>query len=200
MPDKTIDTIAYYNDKSTQYAQDTQHVDFTEFQNIFMSYLQPNALIVDLGCGAGRDSKAFLEKCFRIIAVDGSSALASIAEEYIGQEVICDTFQHYTPAANVYGIWACASLLHLPEDEIKDVITRLTKKLNPGGVFYMSFKHGDFAGFRNERFFTDLTNSRFKELIKDIPDIEIVYEKISTDVRAGRENEQWLNVILKRME
>ena len=200
MPDRTSDTLAYYNNTSKQYAQDTQRVDFTEFQNIFISYLQPNALIVDLGCGAGRDSKAFIEKGYRVIPVDGSSALVTLAAEYIGQEVICDTFQHYSPATNVDGIWACASLLHLPEEEIIDVISRLTKKLNPGGVFYMSFKHGGFSGYRNERFFTDLTSSRFKELVKDIPGIEIVYEKISTDVRAGRENEQWLNVILKRME
>jgi trans-aconitate methyltransferase len=198
--DKTADTITYYNNQSKQYTQDTQSVDFSEFQNTFLAFLQPGALLVDLGCGAGRDSKAFMEKGFRVIAVDGSKELATVAAEYIGQEVLCETFQQYTPAINVDGIWACASLLHLPEDEIKEVIAKLTKNLNPGGVFYMSFKHGDFSGFRNERFFTDLTSSGFKELIEDIPGIEIVYEKISTDVRPGRGNEQWLNVIVEKKQ
>lgn len=200
MPDKTADTLAYYNDKSIQYAQDTQDVDFSEFQNVFTAYLKPNALILDLGCGAGRDSKAFIENGFRVIAVDGSKELVSITGKYIGQDVICDTFQNYMPETNVDGIWACASLLHLTEEEIVDVIARLSEKLTPGGVFYMSFKHGEFSGYRNERFFTDLTNVRFIELIAGIPGIELVCEKISTDVRPGRENEQWLNVILQRMK
>jgi len=198
--DKTADTITYYNNQSKQYTQDTQSLDFSEFQNAFLAYLQPGALIVDLGCGAGRDSKAFMERGFRVIAVDGSKELATVAAEYIGQEVLCETFQQYMPATMVDGIWACASLLHLPEDEIKEVIAKLTEKLNPDGVFYMSFKNGDFSGFRNERYFTDLTSSKFKELIQDIPGIKLVYEKISTDVRPGRENEQWLNVILKKMK
>jgi 2-polyprenyl-3-methyl-5-hydroxy-6-metoxy-1,4-benzoquinol methylase len=196
--DKTADTIMYYNNMAKQYTQDTQSVDFTEFQNVFLAYLQPGALILDLGCGSGRDSRAFLEKGFRIVAVDGSEELAMIAAEYIGQEVVCETFQQYTPANNVDAIWACASLLHLPEYEIKVVIAKLTEMLNPDGVFYMSFKHGDFSGLRNERYFTDLTSNKFKYLIKDIWGLKVVYENISTDVRAGRENEQWLNVILRK--
>jgi hypothetical protein len=84
-----------------------------------------------------------------------------------------------------------------PED-IKTVMNRLKDYLNKGGVFYVSFKYGDFSGERNGRFFTDYTEDNFNELLNEIPGLEIERTYVSSDVRPGRAAERWLNVYLVR--
>ena len=64
---------------------------------------------------------------------------------------------------------------------------------------YTSFKYGDFSGDRNGRYFTDFTESSFQDLLSKIPGFQVVETAITGDVRVGRENEQWLNLIIKRI-
>ena len=132
-------------------------------------------------------------------AIDGSSELCRIASEFIGQNVICATFQEYVPEEQFDGIWACASLLHSPSEELGVIVAKLAKSLRRGGCFYVSFKYGDFRGVRNGRFFQNMTEDSLAELLKDIPELEILSTKITADVRLGREKEMWLNVLLKRV-
>ena len=69
----------------------------------------------------------------------------------------------------------------------------------PSGIFYTSFKYGNFEGVRNDRYFTDMTESSFAELINEVTGFEIIEEWITSDVRPDREEEKWLNVILKKI-
>ncbi len=192
-------TLKYYNEQASSFVQGTVDVEFSALQNEFISGICDGGRILDLGCGSGRDSKAFLEKGFDVIAVDGSEAMAKIASDYIGRNVICSTFQDYEPDGEFDGIWACASLLHLEKKDIAPVMKKLAAALKEGGSFYTSFKYGDFAGERNGRFFTDLTEDSFGELIADIPGLKIRRQYITGDVRPGREEEKWLNVFLVKM-
>lgn len=176
----------------------TRSVDFSALQNVFASYIKEGGRILDLGCGSGRDSKAFLEKGYEVVAVDGSQELCKLASEYIGQPVICTTFQEYEPEGLFDGIWACASLLHLRLDEVKVVIKKMAAALKEDGVLYVSFKYGTFSGERNGRFFTDMDEGSFNRMLQDIPELVIVREYITEDVRPSRETEKWLNVFLKR--
>jgi SAM-dependent methyltransferase len=152
-----------------------------------------------LGCGSGRDSKAFLSAGYQVTAIDGSSELCRIASEFIGQNVICATFQEYVPAEQFDGIWACASLLHIPSEELGAIVAKLAKSLRRGGCFYVSFKYGDFRGMRNGRFFQNMTEESLGELLRGIPELEVISTKITGDVRPGRAEELWLNVLLKRV-
>lgn len=196
----TEKTLAYYNEKAADFVAGTVDVEFSKMQNDFLSFIKPGGSILDLGCGSGRDSKMFIENGYKVTAVDGSSELAKKASDYIGQDVICSTFQDFVPEENYDGIWACASLLHLTPEDIKTVMNRLKDYLNKDGVFYVSFKYGDFSGERNGRFFTDYTEDRFNELLKEIPGLEIERTYISSDVRPGRAAERWLNAYLVKRE
>ena len=191
-------TLDYYNEKARAFCDDTQDVEFSAFQRAFTSHIPEGGRILDLGCGSGRDSRAFLNAGYQVTAVDGSVELCRIASEFIGQPVLCSTFQDYVPAEVFDGIWACASLLHIPSEELEGLMARLAGSLRRGGCFYVSFKHGDFRGMRNGRFFQDMTEASFGELLKGIPELEVVSMKITGDVRPGREKELWLNVLLKK--
>ena len=194
----TEKTLEFYNEKAEEFVQGTLNVDFSAIQNEFISMMQDGGTILDLGTGSGRDAKAFLEHGFRVVAVDGSVELAKLASDYIGQEVIVSSFQEYKPDQMFDGIWACASLLHLSMADIERVVSRLARSLNVGACFYASFKYGDFSGERNGRFFTDMTEERFTELMKGIPKLGIQKFFVTEDVRPGREAEKWLNVLMVR--
>lgn len=193
-------TIEYYNKNTELFVSSTKDVEFNKMQNMLLKYLKKGDYILDLGCGSGRDSKAFLEKGFKVVSVDGSKKLCNIASSYIGQEVIFTTFQNFKSDIKFNGIWACASLLHLPYKDLKEVIKNLRNNLKEEGYFYLSFKYGEFEGERNGRYFTNMTEKKFRNLIKDILEYEIVEEKITSDARKGREEEKWLNIILKKVK
>ena len=191
-------TINYYNDKAHSFTNDTQHVEFTEIQQKFLSYLKKGDLILDLGCGSGRDSKKFIELGYRVIALDASIELCKIASEYTGLSVINTDFDDFETKEQFDGIWACASLLHADRKHLPSLIQKYIYLLKEGGVFYLSFKYGEHEGMRNDRYFNDLTEDLFKKCLTQVKCPEILDLNVTSDVRPGRENEKWLNCFLKR--
>ncbi len=192
-------TLSYYNTNTSSFIESTQSVQMTEAWDRFTSKLAPSSLILDFGCGSGRDTKYFLEKGFTVEATDGSSELCAAASKFTGITVKQMLFQNWKSEAKYNGIWACSSILHLNKQELKAVISNIKEALLPSGIFYTSFKYGNFEGERNGRYFTDLTESSFEELINEVTGFEIIEEWITSDVRPGREEEKWLNVILKKV-
>ena len=195
----TTNTLSYYNTNTSSFVESTQSVQMTEAWNRFTSKLAPSSLILDFGCGSGRDTKYFLQKGFAVDATDGSSELCAAASKFTGITVKQVLFQDWKSEAKYNGIWACSSILHLNKTELKQVIGNIRDALLPSGIFYTSFKYGNFEGERNGRYFTDLTEASFAELINEVSGFEIIEEWITSDVRPGREEEKWLNVILKKI-
>lgn len=192
-------TLSYYNTNSKSFVESTQTVQMTEAWDRFTSKLAPVYLILDFGCGSGRDTKYFLEHGFKVEAMDGSEELCKAASKFTGITVKHQLFQDWKSEPKYNGIWACSSILHLNKTDLKLVISNIRDALLPSGIFYTSFKYGNFEGERNGRYFTDLTEDSFKEIIDEVKGFEIMEEWITSDVRPGREEEKWLNVILKRI-
>lgn len=192
-------TLDYYNNGAEVYNDVTFNIDFENKQTLLLKYLQPGSHILDLGCGSGRDSKVFIKKGYQVTAVDGSKELCKIASENIGQAVICQTFDQLE-ASNVYdGVWACASLLHLSTDELKETLLKIERALKPNGYFYASFKYGEFEGERDGRFFNDFTETSLNELLLNFPPLVIEEIEVTVDVIPGREDVKWLNAIIKKI-
>lgn len=191
-------TLDYYNQKASAFSDSTQTINFSSIQQDFCRYVPKGGKILDLGCGAGRDSKAFLDAGYDVTAIDGSEELCKVASKFIGKDVECIIFQDYEPKTMFDGIWACATLLHLSKEDIVLVMNKLAKNLKKDGCFYASFKYGDFSGIRNGRFFQNMTEDMFTELLKQLPDYELISSAITSDVRDGREDEKWLNAFLRK--
>ncbi len=191
--DSTSQTLEYYDKNSERFLADTTNVEFGELQSRFVSMLPVGGRILDLGCGSGRDSLAFLKAGFEVDAVDGSRHMVEAAKSLTGLDVAQALFDEYEPDGLYDGIWACSSLLHVASDELPCLIERYSKALKPNGIFYLSFKLGDYEGMRNGRWFTDLTEGSFRKLIGKIEGITISEIDITADVRQGRSDEKWLN-------
>ena len=190
-------TIEYYNNAARKFTRDTQKVEFSAIQNKFLSHLRKGSLILDLGCGSGRDSKVFIEKGYKVVALDASSELCRIASEFTGLNVINSTFDDFETTDRFDGIWACASLLHVERKSLSSLIQKYISLLNENGVFYLSFKYGTYDGMRNGRYFNDLDEDLLNKCIAQVKDAEIGDLSVSSDVRQVREHEKWLNCFLK---
>ena len=193
-------TIDYYNLNAKKFIENTLNADMHITQDRFLRLLAENRFILDFGCGSGRDTKYFLEKGYRVEATDGSSELCKLASAFTGIEVKEMIFQDLDASGKYEGIWACSSILHLPKKELLPVIRKMCDALKDNGVIYTSFKYGDFEGERNGRYFTDFTEDTFDKFIKVIPELTIEEEWITSDVRPGRGEEKWLNLILRKIQ
>lgn len=192
-------TLSYYDANARVFVGSTIDVEFSAMQQRFTSLLALGAAILDFGCGSGRDTKAFLDAGFDVTATDGSPELCAIASEYAGIPVRNELFQDLADVDAYDGIWACSSILHLPKEQLVDVLRRISRALHPHGIVYTSFKHGDFEGVRNGRHFTDFTEPALRSFLSDaVPELAIEQLWTTSDVRPGREDEQWLNVILRK--
>lgn len=192
-------TIDYYNLNAKTFTAGTISVDFEDIQKRFLNKLPQHAIILDFGCGSGRDTKYFLEQGFRVEAIDGSKELCKIAREYTGIAVKHMFFQELNDKGKYDGIWACSSILHLSIVELESVMRKMEKALNQKGVIYTSFKYGTFTGERNGRYFTDMTEDSFADFLKKIDNLTVEELWVTSDVRPGRSDEKWLNLILRKI-
>lgn len=191
-------TIGYYDNHVDEFYKNTINVEFATVQERFLAKLQRGSYILDFGCGSGRDTKYFLEHGYSIDAVDGSKELCKLASEYTGIEVKNMLFQELSEVDKYDGIWACSSILHLPIDGLAGVMRKMVIALKKNGIIYTSFKYGIFAGERNGRYFTDMTEELFAKLLSKIDSLEIEEQWTTSDVRPERGEEKWLNLILRK--
>ena len=191
-------TLDYYERNAEEFVRGTADVDFSEIQNRFLDRLEAGSLILDFGCGSGRDTKYFLKRGYRVDAIDGSEELCRLASAYTGVKVRRMLFQELSAVDMYDGIWACASILHLPEAEVGNVIRKMANALKERGIIYTSFKYGTFAGERNGRFFTDMTEEKFARLMQCVGGLVMEEQWISKDARPERNEDRWLNLILRK--
>ena len=155
--------------------------------------------ILDAGCGSGRDTLAFKLKGYQVTAFDASSALSGLAKVLTGLPVETCRFDEFSTDLTFDGIWACASLLHVPLLHLPDNISHLANFLEEKGAFYCSFKYGEGEVTRGRRHFSNLTEISLSDILSPTP-LSIKESWISNDLRPGREKEQWLNAILRHKE
>ena len=191
-------TLDYYNKNASSFAKTTIDVDFLDTQKHFQELLPEQGCILDFGCGSGRDTKYFLSQNFLVDAIDGSEKLCRIASDYTGIKVKKMLFKELDEIEKYDGIWTCASILHLHQNELQMVFRKMVRALKRDGIIYTSFKYGDFEGERNGRYFIDFTEEKFNKFILNIENVKLKEEWITCDVRPGRGEEKWLNLILQK--
>ncbi|WP_102409334.1 class I SAM-dependent methyltransferase [Vibrio cyclitrophicus] len=187
--------MSYYDQNAQEFFDGTINVDMSTLYFEFAPLLPVSGLILDAGCGSGRDTKAFLDNGFSVHSIDASKELAALAEQLTKQPVEVTTFQEFESTKQFDGVWACASLLHVPMKELPLAFQKLSAPLKSKGVFYCSFKYGREEVKRNGREFTNLDESLLEQVISN-SELNVLKTWGTSDLRKGRESEKWLNAIL----
>ena len=129
----TRETIGYYDANAKIYVAETANVEFGALQREFAQRLPEGGRILDLGCGSGRDSLAFLKAGFEVDAVDGSARMVEAASGLTGLPVAHALFEDFEPQDPYDGVWACSSLLHVPASKLASVIAKYVEGMPPNG-------------------------------------------------------------------
>lgn len=193
-------TIDYYDSNAEAYFRATIQANMAPICDRFLKYVKPEGRIVDVGSGSGRDLKYFLDRGYFAEGIDLSQELCKKAADYSGGKVMCADICEWHPNAKYDGVWANASLLHLPQNEIERFILRLSDILKPHGVAYISMKSGIMDGYDDAgRYFTDFTEEKVQQILSKSTALRLI-ECWRTKDELNRDNFKWINCILKNSQ
>ena len=187
-------TIDYYNKNAEYYYQTTYEVDFSATYDRFLQYIPDGGRIIDIGCGSGRDAAAFAAKGYKAVGLDASEEMAKIVEENTGIQVITCDMTSWIAEKPFDGIWCCASLLHLHDDELYRFFLNLNHNMKQGGAIFISVKSGIETGIDDKgRYMKNFTESEVAGLL-ELAGIKMVEQWVTRDL-LSRDDFFWLNVI-----
>ena len=149
MRDQKEITIKSYDKTAEEYFRVVSKFELFPELFEFIDLVKPNGRVLDLGCGPGHHSCFFSKKGFDVIGVDLSENMISIARKTspkVNFEVMDISKLNFSSSC-FDGIWASASLLHIPKKEIHAVLKKLYDQLKTGGILYLSLKNGDSEAF-----------------------------------------------------
>jgi SAM-dependent methyltransferase len=163
----------------------------------FQSHLPAGAAVLDAGCGAGRDAKAFADAGYAVTAFDGSAELARLARANTGLPVEHMRFEDMAWRAAFDGVWACGSLLHVPVHDLAGTFAGIAAALKPGGVLYASFKRGDGERWRDGRRFTDMSEAALRPRLAEAGLAPFRFW-INDDLRPDAYPKEWVCLLARR--
>lgn len=135
-------TIDAYNKIAEEFSQrNSVSLYNAEFQ-LFRSFVKNGNKILEIGCGTGRDAEELVKLNFDCTGIDASEGMLAIARERVkqGRFQIGDFYRLDFPDHTFDGFWAAASFLHVPKNEIDNVLREARRILKPGGIGFISLK------------------------------------------------------------
>lgn len=139
-------TLESYSERAEDFWRGTRDHDVSQNIDALLSHIEgaPPFRILDFGCGPGRDLKAFSERGHTAIGLDGAASFAQMARDYSGCDVWQQNFLALDLPDNTFdGVFANATLFHIPKQELPRVLSELHACLKPGGVLFSSNPRGD---------------------------------------------------------
>jgi SAM-dependent methyltransferase len=195
-------TLEHYHARAAAFWEGTRHHDVEQNIEALLRHIQapPAFTILDFGCGPGRDLQAFVQRGHRAIGLEGAQALAEMARAHSTCEVWQQDFLSLDlPDAHFDGVFANASLFHVPRQELPRVLRQLHATLKPDGVLFSSNPRGDNQESVNgERYgaYYDLTVWREYLVAAGFAELEHYYRPAG----LPREQQPWLASVWRRVE
>ena len=174
-------TLEHYHTRAEAFWEGTRHHDVEQNIEVLLRHIlaAPPFIILDFGCGPGRDLSAFVRRGHRAVGLEGAAALAELARANSGCEVWQQDFLRLDlPESCFDGVFANASLFHVPRQELPRVLRQLHAALKPAGVLFSSNPRGSNEESMNgERYgaYYDLTAWREYLLAAGFVELEHYY-------------------------
>lgn len=166
-------TISYYNENALDYFEKTFGLDNSLNQKMFLREVSKagynNPKMLDVGCGACRDTYFFGQNGIQVCPIDAADELASIVKERLGINIQVMNMSDISFAEEFELVWASASILHLSKEDAKEVMVKCHNALKTNGLFYISVKARQDEDFSDgERYFSYYEKDELAEILKDI--------------------------------
>lgn len=192
------ETIDWYNQNAENYFNETNSFSMKEKYPQFLKYIPKNGEILDAGCGSGRDAKFFLSMGYKVSAFDASTELSKLASENTSLDVITATFAEFTSNKKFDGIWANASLLHVPKKSFENSFLNLINHLKDNGVLFASMKLGDTEEKdSNGRFFNYVSMNELKSIFSKYKNFKLIEMKqTKNNFRIG--DRPFINFVIRK--
>ena len=197
----TATTLGNYNDVAEDFREGTRHHDVSQnIDALLRNIIAPAPFhILDFGCGPGRDLQTFTALGHIATGLDGSERFAEMARQDSGCEVLHQNFLELNlPAERFDGIFANASLFHVPLQELPRVLRKLHAALKPGGVLFSSNPRGsNQEGWTGERYgsFHDLDSWSALLIEAGFSEVEHYYRPPG----LPRDQQPWLASVWRRV-
>jgi SAM-dependent methyltransferase len=190
-------TLDHYNRSAESFWHGTRSHDVSQNIDALLRNVEtaPPYTILDFGCGPGRDLKIFAARGHVAIGLDGSARFAEMAREYSGCEVWHQDFLKLDlPRGRFDGIFANASLFHVPAQELPRVLKALRAALKPGGVLFSSNPRGaNQEGWNQERYGAYWDLDTWREYVSAAGFVEL--EHYYRPPGVPREQQPWLATV-----
>ena len=194
------ETLAYYEQNAESFRAGTLDHDVSQNIDALLRHInaRPPYHIVDFGCGPGRDLKALALRGHTAIGLDGTARFVTMARSATGCEVWQQDFLKLElPAAHFDGVFANASLFHVPTSELSRVLGQLFTTLKPGGVLFSSNPRGDNSeGWNRGRYgaYHDLEHWQRYLQLAGFVELEHYYRPTG----LPRDQQPWLATVWRR--
>lgn len=187
----------YYESNAERYAAETFSANMSKQYQRFLPLLKNGGKILDVGSGSGRDACYFQKQGYQVTALEPSKNLCREIRKVFSGEIMCSDIQNYQPAERYDGIWACASLIHLQEEEVLQFFEKIDQYLDDNGIIYISGKNGISTGeVEDGRFFLEFTDQLVEKILTVNKQLKLEQLWYTEDV-SGRRGFRWLNVVLR---
>lgn len=193
-------TIAHYNSNAAAYTKKVSHIFLEDEMEYFLNKLSIKSIILDLGCGSGKDLRLFRQYGFMGVGVDASESLAKIAMENSHCPIIIADMDNIPlPSESVDGVWAISSIIHAPRDRFPAILNEIYRVLLPGGYFTssMSLGSGEDRDETTGRLFTRVSVGEWHSLLENAG--FVIQDKLPqiSEVQ-NHTNLKWLSTCVKK--
>lgn len=193
-------TLDHYNQSAASFWEGTRTHDVSQNISSLLKHIEGDApfSILDVGCGPGRDLKTFADLGHVPVGLDGSAEFAQMARDYAKCEVWQQDFLSLDlPTERFHGVFANASLFHVPSQELPRVLKQLGATLKPRGVLFSSNPRGDnHEGWNRGRYGAYHELSAWTQFMTDAGFTEI--EHYYRPPGLPREQQPWLASIWRK--
>ena len=161
------DVRRFYERGAADYCRTTALIDMEAQREPFLAQLPMCGRVLDLGCGSGRDLRAFRAAGYAAVGLDASEAIAAWAEAHSGADVVvADLRANPAPNETYDGVWASASLLHVRRHDLPAALREVWRVMKPGAVAFISMKRGyGEATDADGRWFTYVMDAEWSALL-----------------------------------